>query len=242
VPLAQQFPTEPLLGDPSVSRSAAAQTGGYLWDNAFRNGVSYRDYGEYTSTDCTGSGNVSQTTHLQARFGDHVDTRYPGYSTACSDHAQRQPEWEREFRQFEANGNLPALSVVRLGNDHTNGTRSGSATPQSYMANNDLALGRLVDAVSHSRYWRDTAILATEDDAQNGPDHVDAHRTVALLISAYTQAGAGAGAQPRDLAVAPRVPGEDAAAAARGDHRQPAERRDRGGRGGGARGGLCSHT
>jgi YVTN family beta-propeller protein len=189
VPLAQQFPTEPLLGDPTVTRSAAAQTGGYLWDNAYRNGVSYRDYGEYTATDCTGDGNVSQTTHLQARFGDHVDTRYPGYSTACSDHAQREPEWEREFREFEANGNLPALSIVRLGNDHTNGTRAGSATPQSYMADNDLALGRLVDAVSHSRYWRDTAILATEDDAQNGPDHVDAHRTVALVISPYTQAG-----------------------------------------------------
>jgi phospholipase C len=190
VPLAAQFPTEPLLGDPTVFRSAAAQTGGYLWDNAFRGGVSFRDYGEYTATDCTGgAGNVSQTTHLQARFGDHVDTRYPGYSTACSDHVQREPEWEREFRGFEATGRLPALSIVRLGNDHTNGTRAGSATPQSYMADNDLALGRLVDAVSHSRYWKDTAILVTEDDAQNGPDHVDAHRTVALLVSAYTQAG-----------------------------------------------------
>jgi YVTN family beta-propeller protein len=190
VALARQFVTEPLLGDPSVPRSAAAPTGGYLWDNAWRNGVSYRNYGEFTSTDCTGDGNRSSTTHLDdTRFGDHTDERYPGYSTACSDHAQRQPEWEREFREFERTGDLPALSFVRLGNDHTNGTRAGSATPQSYMADNDLALGRLVDVVSHSRFWKDTAILVTEDDAQNGPDHVDAHRTLALVISPYTQAG-----------------------------------------------------
>jgi hypothetical protein len=166
-------------------------TAGYLWDNAWRSGVTYRNYGEFTNTDCTGgAGNTSSTTHLDdTRFGDHVDERYPGYSTACSDHAQREPEWEREFREFEAGGNLPELSFVRLGNDHTNGTRAGSATPRSYMADNDLALGRLVDVVSHSRYWKDTAILVTEDDAQNGPDHVDAHRTLALVISPYTQAG-----------------------------------------------------
>jgi YVTN family beta-propeller protein len=191
VPLARQFVSEPLLGDPGVPRSAAAMTGGYLWDNAWRTGVTYRDYGEFTNTDCTGgAGNTSSTTHLDdTRFGDHVDERYPGYSTACSDHAQREPEWEREFRRFEASGDLPELSLVRLGNDHTNGTRAGSATPRSYMADNDLALGRLVDVVSHSRYWKDTAILVTEDDAQNGPDHVDAHRTLALVISPYTQAG-----------------------------------------------------
>jgi hypothetical protein len=79
--------------------------------------------------------------------------------------------------------------VVRLGNDHTNGTRAGSATPQSYVADNDLAIGRLVDTVSHSKYWKSTAIVMTEDDAQNGPDHVDAHRTVALVVSPYTQYG-----------------------------------------------------
>jgi YVTN family beta-propeller protein len=190
VPLARQFTTEPLLGDPGVPRSAAAFTGGYLWDNAYRHGVSYRDYGEFTQTDCTGDGNTSETTHLDdSRFGDHVDERFPGYSTSCSDHVQREPEWEREFRGFEADGGLPALSFVRLGNDHTNGTRAGSATPQAYMADNDAALGRLVDVVSHSRYWKDTAILVTEDDAQNGPDHVDAHRTLALVISPYTRTG-----------------------------------------------------
>jgi YVTN family beta-propeller protein len=190
VPLARQFTTEPLLGDPGVPRSAAAFTGGYLWDNAYRNGVSYRSYGEYTQTDCVGGGNTSSTTHLDdTRFGDHVDERYPGFSTSCSDHVRREPEWEREFRGFESSGQLPALSFVRLGNDHTNGTRAGSATPRAYMADNDIALGRLVDVVSHSRFWEHTAILVTEDDAQNGPDHVDAHRTLALVVSPYTQTG-----------------------------------------------------
>jgi YVTN family beta-propeller protein len=192
VPLGQLFATEPLRGAPDVPRSAAAQTGGYLWDNAFRNGVSYRSYGEYTQTDCTqtsaGAGNISHTTHLDvARFPGHVDEGYPGFSTACPDHSLREPEWEREFRVYERDRTLPALSLVRLGNDHTNGTRAGSATPQSYVADNDVALGRLVDVVSHSKYWRSTAIFVTEDDAQNGPDHVDAHRTLALVVSPWTR-------------------------------------------------------
>jgi len=194
MPLAAQFPTEPLAGDPSVPRTAAAQTAGYLWDNAYDHGVTYRDYGEYTRSpgDCSNPpaarNNESDTTHLNdARFGDHVDNRYPGYNMACSDHTQREPEWENEFRSYETGGNLPGLSVVRLPSDHTRGTTPGAATPRSYMADNDAALGRLVDVVSHSRYWPDTAIVVTEDDAQNGPDHVDAHRTVALVISPYTQ-------------------------------------------------------
>jgi len=196
MPLAAQFPTEPLAGDPSVPRTAAAQTAGYLWDNAYNGGVSFRDYGEYTRSpgDCSepvaARNNESDITHLNdARFGDHVDNRFPGYNLACSDHAQREPEWEREFRGYEAAGNLPGLSIVRFPSDHTRGTTPGAATPQSYMADNDAALGRLVDVVSHSRYWPDTAIVVTEDDAQNGPDHIDAHRTVALVISPYTQHG-----------------------------------------------------
>jgi YVTN family beta-propeller protein len=192
LPLDRQFASEPLQGDPTIPRAAAARTGGYLWDNAFRGGVSFRDYGEFTQTDCSGgAGNVSHTTHLDdARFGDHVDELFPGYSLACSDHVSREPEWEREFRAYEQSGDLPALEIVRLPNDHTRGTSAGAATPQAYMADNDVALGRLVDVVSHSRFWASTMILVTEDDAQNGPDHVDAHRTVALEISPYTHAGA----------------------------------------------------
>jgi YVTN family beta-propeller protein len=191
VPAGQLFATEPLASDPTVPRSAAAATGGYLWDYAYDAGVSFRDYGEYTQFpgDCVGAANVSHTTHLAPRFGDHVDVRFAGYNLACSDHVSREPEWEREFREFERDGNLPALQIVRLPNDHTRGTTPGAATPQSYVADNDLALGRMVEAVSHSRYWNSTVILVVEDDAQDGPDHVDAHRTVALAISPYTQRG-----------------------------------------------------
>lgn len=78
---------------------------------------------------------------------------------------------------------------MRLPNDHTEGTRPGRATPQAYVADNDLALGRMVEVLSKSRFWKDRVMLVTEDDAQNGPDHVDAHRTVALAISPYTQTG-----------------------------------------------------
>src|SRR5262249_48197640 len=84
---------------------------------------------------------------------------------------------------------MPAVQFVRLGNDHTEGTAAGFPTPRAYVADNDYALGRLVDAVSHSKYWRSTAIFVVEDDAQAGPDHVDAHRTIAQVISPYTQTG-----------------------------------------------------
>ena len=147
--------------------------------------------------DCKGAGNTSDVTHLDdRRFGDHVDERYPGFNLVCSDHAQREPEWEREFHAYEAafradpsKDPLPALTLLRLPNDHTWGTTPKRAIPESYFADNDLALGRLVEAVSKSPFWPNTAILVTEDDAQNGPDHVDAHRTLGYVISPYTQTG-----------------------------------------------------
>jgi hypothetical protein len=193
VPLNQQFRSEPLAADPSVPRSAAAATVGYIWDDAYDHGVSFRDYGEGTPWDdpgnCASGAVYSDLTRLQARFGEHVDPKYPGWNMFCSDHAVREPEWEREFHEFERTGAFPGLEIVYLPNDHTLGTSPGTATPESYMADNDLAIGRIVDAVSHSRYWQSTVIVAVEDDAQDGPDHVDAHRSPALVISPYTQHG-----------------------------------------------------
>jgi len=194
VPLALQFPSEPLASDPSIARPAAATTQGYVWDNAYDHHVSFRDYGEHTSasTPCSDPPeerrNASDVTRLRTEFGT-VDPRYPSYSLQCADHTTREPEWEREFRAYERDDTLPALSIVRFPSDHTRGTTSGAATPQAYVADNDVALGRLVDVVSHSRYWRSTAIFVTEDDAQDGPDHVDAHRTIALLISPWVHGG-----------------------------------------------------
>jgi len=115
----------------------------------------------------------------------HFDPRYPAFDLSYRD-ADRFAEWKREFDQFVAKDNLPQLEMVHLGNDHTDGTVPGSMTPQFMNADNDDAVGRLVDAVSHSKYWSSTAIFITEDDAQNGPDHVDSHRTTSLVISPYT--------------------------------------------------------
>ena len=94
----------------------------------------------------------------------------------------------QEFREYEKNDDLPRFIVMSLGEDHTTGTTPGTFTPEACVASNDLALGRIVEAVSQSKFWPETAIFVIEDDAQNGPDHVDAHRTVGLVISPYTQA------------------------------------------------------
>jgi len=84
---------------------------------------------------------------------------------------------------------MPQLQILRLPNDHTHGSTRGWPTPVAYVADNDLALGRIVEAVSHSRFWAQTAVFVVEDDAQNGPDHVDAHRTTAFVFSPYAKRG-----------------------------------------------------
>jgi YVTN family beta-propeller protein len=115
----------------------------------------------------------------------HIDAQFPPYDTNYPD-MQRFANWKQEFDQYVANDNLPALELVRFSQDHTRGTNVGQWTAQSMVSDNDAAVGALVDAVSHSKYWASTAIFVTEDDAQNGPDHVDSHRTEALVISPYT--------------------------------------------------------
>ncbi len=108
----------------------------------------------------------------------------------------RLGEWLAEFRGFVAQREagkpdpMPALSILKLPNDHTTGMKKGFPTPQFMVADNDYAVGRLVEAISSSVYWKDTAIFTIEDDAQSGPDHVDSHRSVALAISAYNKPGA----------------------------------------------------
>jgi YVTN family beta-propeller protein len=157
---------------------------GFLWDDAQRSGVSFRDYGEFTNFDPT----KKQWVATDPSIGDRFDPNFAGWNLDLSD-LDRQSEWEKEFNDFVKNDNLPQMEIVRFGNDHTYGTKVGALTPESMVAQNDEAVGRLVDAVSHSKYWNDTAIFITEDDAQNGWDHVDAHRTESLVISPYTQTG-----------------------------------------------------
>ena len=117
-----------------------------------------------------------------------TDLHYPGWNLGIPDRRRIQ-RWAREFRHYEACGCLPTVEFVYLPQDHTVGTATTRPKPTAMIADNDLALGQLVDAVSHSSYWKYTAIFVVEDDAQDGPDHVDGHRTIAQVISPYTQTG-----------------------------------------------------
>ncbi len=153
---------------------------GYLWDQAARAGVSYRSYGEFVRN--TRNGATANIPILK----DHVDPQYRGFDLNYFD-VKRAERFVSEVRRFERDGDMPRLQVVRLGNDHTNGTKVGSRTPRAMVADNDLALGQIVEAVTHSKFWPQTAMFVLEDDAQNGPDHVDAHRSAAYVISPYTR-------------------------------------------------------
>jgi hypothetical protein len=116
----------------------------------------------------------------------HVDPKFRSFDMRYPDQ-KRADRFIEELKRFEKEGGMPRLSILRLPNDHTAGTQVGMQTPRAYLADNDLALGRVVEAVSQSKFWKETAIFSIEDDAQNGPDHVDAHRTVALVLSPYTK-------------------------------------------------------
>jgi hypothetical protein len=124
----------------------------------------------------------------KAALRDHFDPLFPDFETDYPDQL-RADEFLREFGEFvKGKGTareLPQFTLLYLPDDHTGGTRPGKPTPQASVADNDLALGRVVEAVSHSPYWDDTAIFVIEDDAQDGADHVDAHRSTALVISKY---------------------------------------------------------
>ena len=177
--------------DPAVAPNKDVDDA-YIWHRLEQKGVSFRNYGFYVD-----SANKAADPVLDA----HTDHAFHGYDLACPNNPDtftarslacgtpRFTEWKREFDQYLAADNLPAVQLLRLPNDHTSGTKPRMPTPRAYVADNDLALGRVVDAVSHSKYWEDTAIFVTEDDAQNGPDHVDAHRTISQVISPYTQHG-----------------------------------------------------
>jgi YVTN family beta-propeller protein len=162
----------------------AAPADGYIWDFANRAGVSVRSYGEFASWETRGGEITATVPGLRGK----VHSSYPPYDLSIPDN-ERVDVWLEEFRRFEKEGGLPRLNIIRLGNDHTEGTRPGALTPTAMVAENDLALGRLVEAISKSRFWPESAILVLEDDAQNGPDHVDAHRSVLLLASPWAKRG-----------------------------------------------------
>jgi YVTN family beta-propeller protein len=174
----------------------------FLWDVARRHGLAVRSYGER---------GANQISPPNATFRDIYDgwragrmtvdikprtfipglkeiyhPRYPAFGGVIPDQV-RADIFLEEFREFEKNGNLPRLSILLLPDDHTNGASPGLPTPRAAVADNDLALGRIVEAISRSRYWPQTAIFIVEDDAQNGLDHVAGHRTVALLSGPWVR-------------------------------------------------------
>jgi YVTN family beta-propeller protein len=158
---------------------------GFVWDRVAKKGITLRNYGEFGSG-TPGKDGYTSGNPVLARY---TSPTYPGFNMDITDET-RVDAWLREFEWYAATRTLPALEIVYLPGDHTSGARAGKRTPRAYMADNDLALGRIVSAVSKTPYWRDTAIFVIEDDAQDGPDHVDSHRSVMLAISAYNRAGA----------------------------------------------------
>lgn len=171
---------------------AMVPSAGHLWDLARRKGLTYRSYGENAARASTG-------TSMEAAPGadglvGHVSKEY-GLGLNVRD-TDKVGVFLKDFKEFEANYDssdplkrMPNYIVMSMPEDHTRGTTPGAYTPQAMVANNDYAIGQLVDAVSHSKYWSETAIFIIEDDAQDGADHVDGRRTVGLVISPYVKRG-----------------------------------------------------
>ena len=181
------------------SDDVAEPANGYLWDLARAAGASFRNYGEFVvpegTVDDEGTpvrdGRAARPATYRgtkAFLVTHTDTLSPGFDLKIPDQ-RRADRWIAELQEFTRQGRMPALELVRLSNDHTAGAQRGRHTPRAYLADNDLALGRMVEALSRTPFWRNTVIFVVEDDAQNGPDHVDSHRAPFLAISAWSRPG-----------------------------------------------------
>ncbi len=155
--------------------------GGFLWTLALREGITFRDYGEMVK------GNPGWPV-TQRDLAADVNADYPPFDLTTLDQ-KRADVWIAELDRYVRDGSMPQLELMWLPNDHLAAGRPGKCTPRACMADNDLALGRIVQALSHSPYWKDTVIFVVEDDAQAGPDHVDSHRAPFFAISAYNRPG-----------------------------------------------------
>lgn len=158
------------------SRPVAFPKKGFIWDHAKRANISYRGYGEFAA--------------YARRKGSALDGRfchkYPDYDLSVKD-IDRVEVWKKDIDSLIAANAVPRLNTLRLGNNHTAGARIGQLTPLAMVADNDLAVGRFVEHLSNSPIWNESAVFILEDDAQNGADHVDAHRSPALVISPYAK-------------------------------------------------------
>ncbi len=203
------------MGEDENDALAYAPTG-FIWDNATSHGKSVIDYGEFAMPKCRwadkqrkgepswtdywneflhGEGKViigSQPSVESLR--PFTPTNYVGWELAVPD-VWRARYLTNEIAAFDARGEMPQLFLICLPDDHTSGTSRGSPTPAAQVADNDLALGQIVEAISHSRFWKDTVIFAIEDDPQAGWDHVSGYRTTAYCISPYTKRHTEVGTQ-----------------------------------------------
>jgi hypothetical protein len=190
----------PYDGDDALAYASS----GFIWDNVLTHGLTFRNYGEFVSAVIDPA--EASFTELYQDFlsgADKISIRakanleqlkpylcptYIGFPNEVSD-AYRAAEFIKELKEYEKNDNFPNFIIMLLPNDHTSGTQPGMPTPRAAVADNDLALGQIVEAISASKFWKETCILVTEDDPQAGLDHVDGHRTVGMAISPYTKRG-----------------------------------------------------
>ncbi len=160
-------------------REIANNKNGFLWDFCKRYGVTYRSYGEFISD--------SNTPNIPV-LKDHFCAAYSGWDMTIRD-TVRFHTWKRDFDTLLAKGEVPRLNTLRFGNDHTEGLKIGRPTPKAHVADNDLAVGLFVEYLSHSPIWNESVVFIVEDDAQNGPDHVDAHRSTTFVAGGFVKQG-----------------------------------------------------
>jgi YVTN family beta-propeller protein len=190
----------PYDGDDALAYASS----GFIWDYVLRANLTFRNYGEFVGaqiepSSATWSDNYNDylngTSKVKIKSIPQLHTLEPytcptyiGFPGTVQD-VYRAGEFIKELKAYEETGQLPNFMIMLLPNDHTVGTREGFPTPRATVADNDLALGRIVEAVSHSKFWNETAIFVIEDDPQAGLDHVDGRRTIAFCISPYTKRG-----------------------------------------------------
>ena len=169
---------------------AALPPAGYLWTNANSKGISMRNFGFWCSNNPKPAPGQTQVQVVRDPILAKVtNMNYRGFDLDYPD-VERAKVFLAELAEWEKSGEMPQLVTLRIGNDHTNGTAAGKIAPLSAVADNDQALGQIVEAMSKSKFWASTAIFVLEDDAQNGPDHVDSHRSPVFVLSPYTRRGA----------------------------------------------------
>lgn len=168
---------------------AALPPAGYIWTNAHQAGISMRNYGWWVNNGPRAETGQRQIASVRdPLLGPVTNMNFRAFDLDYPD-IDRARVFLTDLAEFEKTGQMPRLMFVRIGNDHTSGTAGGKVAPVSAVADNDAALGMIVEGISRSRFWAETAIFVLEDDAQNGPDHVDSHRAPAYVISPYTRRG-----------------------------------------------------